>query len=36
VALQPSLRYGGDRGRIFRRSWPWLMAAMLIAALVLP
>jgi hypothetical protein len=33
VALQPSLRQGGNAARIFRRGWPWLMAAMLLAAL---
>jgi hypothetical protein len=33
VALQPSLHYGGKADRIFRRGWPWLMAAMLLAAL---
>lgn len=36
VAVQPSLRYGGDPARIFRRTWPWLMAAMLVAALAVP
>ena len=33
VALQPSLYLGGIATRIFRRGWPWLMAAMLVAAL---
>jgi hypothetical protein len=36
VALQPSLRHGGDPARIFRRTWPWLMGAMLLAALAVP
>lgn len=36
VALQPSLRYGGEPARVFHRAWPWLMAAMLVAALALP
>jgi hypothetical protein len=43
VAMQPSLRYGavpatGERPYAFvsRRTWPWLMAAMLLAALALP
>jgi hypothetical protein len=33
VALQPSLYHDGQAVRIFRRGWPWLMAAMLVAAL---
>jgi hypothetical protein len=36
VAFQPLLRLGGDPARVFRRTWPWLMAAMLVAALSLP
>jgi hypothetical protein len=36
VVMQPLLHLGGDRARIFRRTWPWLMAAMLVAALALP
>lgn len=36
VALQPGLAAGADRGRALRRTWPWLMAAMLVAALALP
>jgi hypothetical protein len=36
VALQPGLAAGADRGQVLRRSWPWLMVAMLVAALALP
>jgi hypothetical protein len=36
IALQPSLRHGGDQAQIMRRAWPWLMVAMLVAALALP
>ena len=38
VAMQPSLLYGGELARqtIGRRSWPWLVAAMLVAAWALP
>jgi hypothetical protein len=36
MALQPSLRSGGDPARIVRRMWPWVMAAMLVAALAVP
>ena len=38
VALQPSLRYGGDAAHVAvgKRTWPWLMATMLLAALALP
>lgn len=36
VALQPGLYQGDDAGRLFRRTWPWLLAAMLLAALALP
>ncbi len=38
VAMQPSLLYGGELAHrtIVRRSWPWLVAAMLVAAWALP
>ncbi len=36
VAQQPALRLGTDPARIARRTWPWLMAAMLAAAVALP
>jgi hypothetical protein len=36
VAMQPLLRLGGDPAHIFRRTWPWLMAAMLATALAIP
>ena len=36
MALQPSLRFGRDPARVARRTWPWLMFAMLVAALALP
>jgi hypothetical protein len=36
LALQPSLRFGGDPARVVRRIWPWVMAAMLVAALAIP
>jgi hypothetical protein len=38
VAMQPSLRYGGTPAHITvaRRTWPWLMAAMLLAGWALP
>jgi hypothetical protein len=43
VALQPSLRYGAEPSTgklpytlVSRRTWPWLMAAMLLAALAVP
>jgi hypothetical protein len=36
VALQPSLCYGGEPRRVFRRTWVWLMMGMLVAALALP
>jgi hypothetical protein len=36
MALQPSLRFGGDPARIVPRTWPWLMVAMLVAALAIP
>jgi hypothetical protein len=36
VAFQLLLRLGGDPARVFRRTWPWLMAAILVAAVALP
>ncbi len=36
AALQPGLAAGADRGQVLRRTWPWFMAAMLVAALALP
>ncbi len=36
VALQPSLGSGIDPARVMQRTWPWLMAAMLVAALAVP
>lgn len=38
IAMQPSLRSGGDARRLAfsGRTWPWLMAAMLVAAMALP
>jgi hypothetical protein len=36
VALQPSLRSGAEAARVMQRTWPWLMAAMLVAALAVP
>jgi hypothetical protein len=36
MALQPSLRFGGDPARVVRRMWPWVMVAMLVAALAIP
>jgi hypothetical protein len=38
VAMQPSLRYGDTPAHttVSRRTWPWLMAAMLLAAWALP
>jgi hypothetical protein len=36
MALQPSLRFGGDPARVLRRIWPWVMVAMLAAALAIP
>jgi hypothetical protein len=36
MALQPSLRFGGDPVRVVRRMWPWVMVAMLVAALAIP
>jgi hypothetical protein len=35
VALQPGLAAAEDRERALRRTWPWLMAAMLVAALAI-
>ena len=36
IVLQPALRLGADPVAVARRSWPWLLAAMLVAALALP
>jgi hypothetical protein len=36
LALQPALHRGVDPALIFRRIWPWLMAAMLVGSLALP
>lgn len=36
VALQPALHKGADTTQVFRRTWPWLMTAMLVGALALP
>jgi hypothetical protein len=36
AALQPGLAAGADRGQVLGRTWPWLTAAMLVAALALP
>lgn len=36
AAMQPGLDGVQDRERVFRRTWPWLMAIMLVAALALP
>jgi hypothetical protein len=38
VAMQPSLRYGEDAVHtvVSRRTWPWLMLLMLVAAWALP
>jgi hypothetical protein len=36
VAFQPGLGLGDDMARVFRRTWPWLLAAMLLSALALP
>jgi hypothetical protein len=36
VALQPSLGSGVEPARVMQRTWPWLMAAMLVAALATP
>jgi hypothetical protein len=36
IALQPALQKGVDAAEVFRRTWPWLMAAMLVGALALP
>jgi hypothetical protein len=36
MALQPSLRFGRDPALVGPRTWPWLMLAMLVAALALP
>jgi hypothetical protein len=39
LAMQPMLRYGGGdlvTLRVSRRTWPWLLAAMLVVALTVP
>jgi hypothetical protein len=36
VAFQPGRYQGGEAAGLFRRTWPWLLAAMLLAALALP
>jgi hypothetical protein len=36
IASQPALGSGGDPARIMQRTWPWLMAVMLVAALAIP
>lgn len=36
VALQPGLAAGADPDQVLARTWPWLMATMLVAALALP
>jgi hypothetical protein len=36
IVLQPALRLGADPAPVARRTWPWLLATMLIAALALP
>jgi hypothetical protein len=36
VAQQPALHKGADAAQVFRRTWPWLMAAMLVGAMALP
>jgi len=36
AAMQPGLDDEQDRAQAFRRTWPWLMAAMLVAALAMP
>ncbi len=36
LALQPSLRHGADPASIAGRTWPWLLAAMALAALATP
>ena len=38
LAMQPSLRYGEDAAHsiVSRRTWPWLMLLMLVAAWALP
>jgi hypothetical protein len=32
----PSLRHGNDAALVMRWTWPWLLAAMLVAALAMP
>jgi hypothetical protein len=36
ILLQPLVHAGSDPARIMRRTWPWLMAAMLVAAWASP
>jgi hypothetical protein len=36
VALQPGLWLAGERARVVRRTWPWMMAMMLAAAVAVP
>ena len=38
AAMQPLLRFGGEstHGPVSRRTWPWMMVAMLVAVLALP
>jgi hypothetical protein len=36
VALQPGLRFRGERARLVRRMWPWMMALMVVAAMAVP
>jgi hypothetical protein len=36
IALQPALRGSADPRQVSRRSLPWLLAAMLVAAVALP
>jgi hypothetical protein len=36
IAQQPALRFGPEPAERVHRIWPWLMAAMLVAALALP
>jgi hypothetical protein len=36
ILLHMTLRFGADRGRVTRWTWPWLLAAMLVAAWAAP
>lgn len=36
IALQISFRAGADHDLLMRRTWPWLMAAMMVAAVAIP